>query len=432
MIRKGTSDELTGLQKKLLTDYLDLQLSKRYGANWVEWMLQDIRQRMNDNTVSKESKASYREIIKIKETQGQVKVISKLDISLLNTLLQFTYFNECKPEETDENGKAFCRYIRNIVEDRNDIAHEPEKDVKFLHKAAMDCYTNLSDFIGYLKALGWDNGDEKERAYVTKYERILENYFNDNLSANPRNLEDKYIHALEEPEMVSEDEKSFLQCEANAEAGDISSKYECANCYWEGKGVEKNKCKALRYYLEVKLEGDDVFCNKANEKIRELYLCNINSQKNNENNSSCNEELRLGLFYRDCIPPQGKMAIIHFEKATLNGDPSGYLEVAYMFEKGRGGVDIDYTKALTYFKKAIELGSIQAYRESGKLYYRKKDYRKALDFFILAAAQENGDSMVNISVMYERGECVEKNVTEAKKWYQIAKAFNPEHQELQL
>ncbi|MBQ6844816.1 MAG: sel1 repeat family protein [Agathobacter sp.] len=51
-----------------------------------------------------------------------------------------------------------------------------------------------------------------------------------------------------------------------------------------------------------------------------------------------------------------KEALEYCEVAAQAGNPYGYMFMAFIYEEGHGSVEIDYKKALCYYKEAERLG----------------------------------------------------------------------------
>ena len=65
---------------------------------------------------------------------------------------------------------------------------------------------------------------------------------------------------------------------------------------------------------------------------------------------------------------------------------------------------------VTIFGQALHVGEL----------FTLANYRKAFEYFMMAAEQGKPDSMCNIGVMYEYGQYVRKDRREALKWYKKA------------
>ena len=88
------------------------------------------------------------------------------------------------------------------------------------------------------------------------------------------------------------------------------------------------------------------------------------------------------------------------------------------------GVAQDKVEAIKWFRKAAELGSVEAQYALGYLYQEGlgvvKDYTEAVKWFRKAAEQGNMKAQLGLGSCYKLGAGVEKNDEEAVKWYRSA------------
>ncbi len=86
----------------------------------------------------------------------------------------------------------------------------------------------------------------------------------------------------------------------------------------------------------------------------------------------------------------------------------------------------DFATALTLFRGPAEQGDAAAQTGLGFLYENgegvPKDSTQALHWFQLAAAQGNRNAQFSLGFMYENGEGVSKDPAEALRWYKLAAA----------
>lgn len=84
-----------------------------------------------------------------------------------------------------------------------------------------------------------------------------------------------------------------------------------------------------------------------------------------------------------------------------------------------GNVNYDY--AVYYYKKAVELGNIEAMNSLGICYLRgygvKRDDEKAAQLFVKSAEAGNRYAMHNAGWCYQTGRGVEKNIDKTLYWY---------------
>lgn len=92
------------------------------------------------------------------------------------------------------------------------------------------------------------------------------------------------------------------------------------------------------------------------------------------------------------------------------GDTTALMTLGYMYLYGTNGVEIDYKKAFEYYKLAAEKGDSIAINNLGSLYYSgtgvRKDVFRAAQLFAQASDQGNMDATLNLAVIYlsEKGQ----------------------------
>ncbi len=98
---------------------------------------------------------------------------------------------------------------------------------------------------------------------------------------------------------------------------------------------------------------------------------------------------------------------------------------AYENYTGTGKV-LDYGKALKLYKKAAELGDVEAQFIVGGMYFRglgtEVNIREAFDYLLKAAkrGKYSPKSLAIIGSMYVRGTVIPQNYVESRRWYSIA------------
>ena len=86
----------------------------------------------------------------------------------------------------------------------------------------------------------------------------------------------------------------------------------------------------------------------------------------------------------------------------------------------------DYAKAMEWYLKAAANGNSSAQNSIGYMYQYaqgvEKDYAKAMEWYLKAAANANSSAQYNIGYLYENGLGVEKDQDKAIEWYEKAAA----------
>ncbi|MGN8702672.1 TIR domain-containing protein, partial [Catenibacterium mitsuokai] len=116
-------------------------------------------------------------------------------------------------------------------------------------------------------------------------------------------------------------------------------------------------------------------------------------------------------------------AVYYYNKAIDLGNIKAMSNLGACYYHGYG-TEKDYTKAVTYYNKAIDLGNINAMLQLGICYYYghgvKQDYKQAFSWFKKAADKNHANACNWTGYCYENGYGVEKNYTQAVSYYNKA------------
>ena len=228
----------------------------------------------------------------------------------------------------------------------------------------------------------YENAADKE--YVTAYRRLGWAYFKG--SGVKKDLE-----------------KSFEWYLKAAEAGDTKAYRMAGDFYRDGEGTMKDYDKAIEWYTKA-MEANDP----------NGYWC-------------------MGLFYENGQGVEKDLAKFHelllkaYEIASNQKDYDtenlGNLEsnLGRDFEYGKG-VDKDINKAIEWYKKSAERGSVYGMTHYADVYYNgkdgtPKDYDKAFYWYGKAAATKNVYGRIMLAECYEYGRGTAMNKSKAKDIY---------------
>lgn len=116
-------------------------------------------------------------------------------------------------------------------------------------------------------------------------------------------------------------------------------------------------------------------------------------------------------------------SFVYFRRAAELGDIDACFEAAYMYEYGNG-TEKNISEAAKYYMVAAKGGHRGALHNLGIFYYigkgMKQDYKRAFELLQKAAAMGKPESMHDIGVMYENGDYVERDYEKALNWYKKA------------
>ena len=165
---------------------------------------------------------------------------------------------------------------------------------------------------------------------------------------------------------------------------DKKAQFKLAQCYQNGKGVEKDFSTAVEYYQ--KASGQNY----------------------------ANAQFNLGDMYEygKGVEKDFKKAVEYYQKAADQNYAQAQKSLGFMYEYGKG-VEKDFKKAVKYYQKAADQNYAQAQFNLGLMYKSgkgvEKDFSKAVEYYQKAADQNYANAQNNLGLMYEYGEGVEKN-----------------------
>ena len=262
-----------------------------------------------------------------------------------------------------------------------------------------------------------------------------------------------------------------------AESGHVESQYYLGVIYEQGRGVAKDRKAAIKWYLKAAEHGhteaqlalgfmysserDDTkaikWYTKAAEQgdtraigslvdhyaFADMYIRGKRGVALDDTEAIkwCMKLLEMGysskrfcillgdIYVRGRGVEQDSMeAIKWYTEAAERGNPTGYCRLGEMYEFGRG-VACDYAEAIKWYTEAAESGATETAVHLGDMYaigrgsVEKNDteaikwYTKAVKWYTEDAEKGFTDAMESLGDMYAAGKGVEKNDTEAIKWY---------------
>ncbi len=124
-----------------------------------------------------------------------------------------------------------------------------------------------------------------------------------------------------------------------------------------------------------------------------------------------------------------KTAMNEWMVLAEKNDPAAMRNIGHLYRLGLG-TDVNYERALHWYKRASELGFARAQANVASMYLKgqgvPQDYVQAADWFTKAARNGHTIAQYNLGLMYEYGKGVEKSTSKALAWYNLAaKAGHP-------
>ena len=131
-------------------------------------------------------------------------------------------------------------------------------------------------------------------------------------------------------------------------------------------------------------------------------------------------------YYGRGVNKNYTLAVYWYERAADKGawdkEAQNNLGDCYYYGKG---VEKNYKMAVDWYEKAAKNNHSSAQKKLGDLYYNgecnlPKDRSQAVDWYQKAAENGNVEAMYKLGCCYELGEGVNKDIAIAKKWYKKA------------
>lgn len=148
--------------------------------------------------------------------------------------------------------------------------------------------------------------------------------------------------------------------------------------------------------------------------------------------------LRKAYFYfeGEFVEPNLTQSIELLQRAIGNGSGYAAYRLALLHEQGKLSDGPDYQTALTYYRKAADLGHPYGYDLAGRSYRYgytgEPDLEKAKEYFEKGTALNSGFSAVELAFMYEEGVGVERDYKKAYELYRQAAENNYPYAMLRL
>ena len=209
-----------------------------------------------------------------------------------------------------------------------------------------------------------------------------------------------------------------------------AERYEIANNYENGIGVEKSLFKAYALYLQLAEEGyapaqysvglayfknlfygcinniylftTDFLLPQVIESIQQSYLVDDN------------DELYLKLqtiLKNNLIAAQKWLGL-----AAKQGYVDAIFLIGEMHLEGKYGGTQNIPEAKKYFQQAKEQGHMLAICKLAEIFAIENNLEQAIEFYKIAAQANCAAAQFNLGVRYEYGECVEKDQKLANTW----------------
>lgn len=211
-----------------------------------------------------------------------------------------------------------------------------------------------------------------------------------------------------------DDKKAFEFYQKSAESNSPLGIYGLGVCYYNGYGIERDTIKGNDYFNQAGKMLINMKDSDNPEIIRCLGVCYFNGYGVNKNHDKA-----IG-FYR---------------KAVELGSIIAQCNLGYCYYAGEG-VAKDYEEAVKWYRKAAEQGDEIGQHNLGVCYYYgegvQQDFKEAVKWYRKAAEQGLAYAQFGLGECYYYGEGVAKDFSEAVKWYRKAAEQGLESAQLSL
>ncbi len=240
--------------------------------------------------------------------------------------------------------------------------------------------------------------------------------------------------------VVRNQEKAVECYTIAAEQGLASAQYKLGTCYMDGIGVVQDNDKAMEWWRKAaEQEHQDAiyalarsFCGEDKNKDeldrdKAFALFEKAANLGNAEAQCC-----VGCCYKNGYgtPVDYSKAGKWYNKSAKKGCTRALRHIAMCYEDGLG-VEKNMEKAIKWYKEAIHQGDKTSMVIMGKIYYYGRggvniNFNKAIEYYLMAANNEESEGMWRVGVCYQLGHGIAVDENEAVEWYRkSARKDNP-------
>lgn len=220
-----------------------------------------------------------------------------------------------------------------------------------------------------------------------------------------------------------------------ANKGDNKARNDLGNCYYGGKGVEKDELEAVRWFWDAAVQGDaeaqnslgDCYYYGKGVEVNETEAAEWYQGAADKGHADAQTKIGNCYYYGNGVKKDYVKATEWYQKAAIQGNIKAQKKLGDCYYSGRGIVQ-NYEKAAKWYQKVAEQGYADAQTKIGNCYYSgkgvKQDYEKAAKWYQKAGIQGSIKAQDRLGDCYYWGRGVKQDYEEAVKWYQKAGAYN--------
>lgn len=216
-----------------------------------------------------------------------------------------------------------------------------------------------------------------------------------------------------------------------AAQGDAAAQFNLGVMSEMGQGVAQNYSEALSHYRRAAEQGHE----RAQLKLGVMYAQGVGTAPDQAESlrwfiesaeqGNAVAQFNLGVLHGlgQGVPQDDRQAALWFAKAAEQGNDTAQFNLGVMYANGLG-VEQDDSTAIAWFRKAADVGNVSAQFNLGQLYREGKivpqNYSVALSLLNQAAAQGSDLAQFELGMMYANGEGLQRDLTQAYKWFALA------------
>lgn len=192
-------------------------------------------------------------------------------------------------------------------------------------------------------------------------------------------------------------EKAFIHSKIAAEAGQEASQLLLGKMYMLGRGIEKNDAQSAMWFERAASQG---------EAMSQMFLAAAYSVGRG-------------------VEKNTLTAANWAHKSAEQGNEGSMFLLGGLYRNGGDGLDVDYKKAVKWFRLAADQGNSNAQAELASMYFGGEgvlqDYEEAFKWFKRAAEQGDDSAQGKLGIMYMTGSGISKDLVRAHMWLNLAR-----------
>lgn len=214
-----------------------------------------------------------------------------------------------------------------------------------------------------------------------------------------------------------------------AESGDGNAQRNLGLCYYCGNGTKTDYDEAAKWLAKSAEQGDTYagYCVGLCRENQKDYAEAIKWFENAAEEGVAAAQYKLGTCYAlgHGTDKDYNKAVKLYKKAAEQGNHNAMYSLGWCYENGKGVPKKDCSEAVKWYRKAADLGNANAQYSLGVCYYYgngvpRKSQTEAVKWYRKAAEQEHPYAQYAMGMCCENGFGIERNLDNAKSWYQKA------------